>query len=378
MKKSTRFQWKNMLPYIIVALAIIILVPLDPDVRVGDFEPDPYIGKVNPSPHYIVQDHYFQSDDASCHAWLYLPGTTAETNTTKNNNTNALPEKNNLPVVIMASGFAEQKDFGFDVYAERFVAHGFAVFLFDYRSFGASEGRPRQLVSPKKHVEDWHAAIDYIKSEATGLSGIVNPHKIGLWGMSFGGGHVLTVASTRRNDTSIVSVVAQAPFLKPKASTKRSSKKRGKTGKLRLVLAALQDTARGYLGLPPVVIPILGVGGQLSMLPSTPQHLKAYMAQHPKRKLGGWKNQGPVRGLIELKSYIPFATVKASPPQIPVLLISGTRDAVCPSGVIEEVHSLLPQSRVITRNASHLEIMGQNHAPEVGQEMAVFYAESFR
>ena len=360
-KQFTALQLQNMLAFLIVAIAMIVLMPFDPDVRVGDFEPTPYTGKINPSPDYVVQDHYFQSHNTKCHAWLYLPF-----NTTTNDK---------LPVIIMASGFAEQKDFGFDVYAERFVAHGFAVFLFDYRSFGASDGRPRQLVSPRNHVADWHAAIDYIQNEAME---VVNPRKIGLWGMSFGGGHVLTVASARQNDTSIVSVVAQAPFLKPKASTKRSSKKRGKLGKLRLILAALQDAARGYLGLAPVVIPILGVGSQLSMMPSTPEHLKAYLAQHPTQKLGGWRNQGPVRGLFELKSYQPLESVRANPPQIPVLLVSGTRDAVCPAAVIEEVHKLLPHSRVITRNASHLEIMGPNHAPDVGQEMANFYATSFR
>ena len=114
------------------------------------------------------------------------------------------------------------------------------------------------------------------------------------------------------------------------------------------------------------------------MMPSTPEHLEAYMAQHPSQKLGGWKNQGPVRCLFQLKSYQPLESVRENPPQIPVLLISGSRDAVCPSHVIEEVHGLLPQSRIITRNASHLEIMGPDHAPEVGMEMAKFYAESFR
>lgn len=352
-----------MLTFLVVAIAVLILVPLDPDVRVGDFEPTPYTGKFNPSPNYMVQDHYFQSHNTTCHAWMYLPIETT-TNST------------GLPVIIMASGFAEQKDFGFDVHAERFVDHGFAVFLFDYRSFGASEGRPRQLVSPRRHVEDWNAAIDYI--ESVPKSGAINSDKIGLWGMSFGGGHVLTVVSTRQNDTRIAAVVAQAPFLKPKASTRRSSKKRGKMGKLRLVLAAIQDAARGYLGLAPVVIPILGVGGQLAMMPSTPEHLEAYLAQHPAQKLGGWRNLGPVRGLFELKAYQPMESVRANPPHIPVLLVSGSLDKVCPADVINEVHDLMPQSRIITRNASHIGIMGPDHAPEVAVEMANFYAESFR
>ena len=100
--------------------------------------------------------------------------------------------------------------------------------------------------------------------------------------------------------------------------------------------------------------------------------------QVPAQTLGGWINQGPVRSLFELKNYNPLETIRARPIQMPVLLVSGARDAVCPSGVIEEVNGLLPDSRVVTRNASHLEIMGPDHAPEVGQQMADFYGECFR
>jgi uncharacterized protein len=369
MKAATTFQ--NMLALAVVALAILFLVPLDPDVKVGDFQATTYTGKINPSPDYIVQDHYFPAaHNVACHAWLYLPLNATTTTTANNDRT--------LPVIIMASGFAEQKDFGLDVYAERFVAHGFAVFLFDYRTFGASQGNPRNLVSPKRHVQDWHAAIDYIISSSKNpASSVVDSSRIGLWGMSFAGGHVLTVASQRQDDSRIVGVVAQAPFLKTAASTRKSSKKRGNLGKLRLVVAALQDTARGYLGLAPLVIPILGVHSQLAMMPSAPHRMEQYFSRQPAQKLGGWINQGPVRGLFELRSYSPLETVRKKPPQIPVLLVSGSRDDVCPAGVIEEVRDLMPRSRVITRNASHLEIMGPDHAPEVGLVMANFFSECF-
>lgn len=207
---------------------------------------------------------------------------------------------------------------------------------------------------------------------------MINPNKIGLWGVSFAGGHVLTVASQRQNDTNIVGVVAQTPYLKSSASTKRTNQKRGKLGKIRLALAALQDAARGYLGLEPVVIPIIGVAGQLSMLQSTPERLQEYFSMHPPQKLGGWINQGPVRGLFELKSYNPLESVRRSPPKMPVLLVGGSRDALCPVEAIEEVHRLMPNSRVIIRNASHQEIIGPDHAPQVGREMEKFYGECFQ
>lgn len=401
MPRKITLDLPNMLTFVVVAIAILLLVPLDPAVQLGDFEPTPYTGKINTSSSldYIVEDHYFptQEKGVDCHAWLYLP---LHSSSSSNNSSQIEDESSSesvessavtettlanrqLPIIIMASGFAEQKDFGLDVYAERFVQYGFAVFLFDYRSFGASQGVPRNWVSPKRHIQDWNAAIDYI-SETEQLHLQINPQKIGLWGMSFGGGHVLTVVSQRHADNTnstnnnIVAVVAQAPFLRPASSNKKLSKRRGQLGKMRLALAALQDAARGYLGLSPAVIPILGLRGQLSMMPTTPEALDFYLSLHPSPKLGGWINRAPVRGLLEFKGYKPLENVRRQPPRIPVLLISGSRDAVCPAEVIDEVDRLLPHSSVITRNASHVELMGPDHAPSVSEDMAIFFAKAFQ
>lgn len=401
MPRKITLDLPNMLTFVVVAIAILLLVPLDPAVQLGDFEPTPYTGKINTSSSldYIVEDHYFptQEKGVDCHAWLYLP---LHSSSSSNNSSQIEDESSSesvessavtettlanrqLPVIIMASGFAEQKDFGLDVYAERFVQYGFAVFLFDYRSFGASQGVPRNWVSPKRHIQDWNAAIDYI-SETEQLHLQINPQKIGLWGMSFGGGHVLTVVSQRHADNTnstnnnIVAVVAQAPFLRPASSNKKLSKRRGQLGKMRLAVAALQDAARGYLGLSPAVIPILGLRGQLSMMPTTPEALDYYLSLHPSPKLGGWINRAPVRGLLEFKGYKPLENVRRQPPRIPVLLISGSRDAVCPAEVIDEVDRLLPHSSVITRNASHVELMGPDHAPSVSEDMAIFFAKAFQ
>jgi alpha-beta hydrolase superfamily lysophospholipase len=54
----------------------------------------------------------------------------------------------------MAHGFAAEKTFGLAAYAERFAAEGIAVYVFDYRCFGDSDGQPRNLVSPSRHLQD--------------------------------------------------------------------------------------------------------------------------------------------------------------------------------------------------------------------------------
>ena len=65
--------------------------------------------------------------------------------------------------MVAAHGIAGQKDMGLEPFAELFATKGLAVLLFDYRNFGGSEGEPRNWVSPKRHLQDWDAALDYVR-----------------------------------------------------------------------------------------------------------------------------------------------------------------------------------------------------------------------
>lgn len=99
-----------------------------------------------------------------------------------------------------------QKDFGLAAYGERFAAGGLASFIFDYRTFGGSEGEPRHWVSPKRHLQDWQSAYDYVTGQ---LGGAVDTSKVLLWGTSFGGGHALvTAAKLKENVTAVVAQVS--------------------------------------------------------------------------------------------------------------------------------------------------------------------------
>lgn len=71
----------------------------------------------------------FTSGGVRCAADLYLPDS-----------------KGSPPVIIMGHGFAAERSFCLPAYAEYFAGQGMAVLLSDYRSFGDSDGEPRQLV----------------------------------------------------------------------------------------------------------------------------------------------------------------------------------------------------------------------------------------
>ncbi len=115
-----------------------------------------------------------------------------------------------------------------DAYAERFAAAGWSVLVFDYRHLGASGGEPRQILDIGRQRADWHAALAFARTLPE-----VDVNRIALWGSSFGGGHVLRVAS---EDTRIAAIVAQCPFTDGPASLRA----RIRTGPLSVVALTVQ------------------------------------------------------------------------------------------------------------------------------------------
>lgn len=52
---------------------------------------------------------------------------------------------------------------------------------------------PVTLLTPHRHIEDYRAALDYVRGPA--LVGRVDSSRLALWGTSFAGGHVIKVAA---------------------------------------------------------------------------------------------------------------------------------------------------------------------------------------
>lgn len=135
------------------------------------------------------RDVTFTSQGLTCAGWYYLPS--------------GLKAAEKVPAIVMAPGFSGVKEMGLDKYAEKFAAAGFAVLVFDYRYMGASEGEPRgQLFYFEQH-QDYRNAISWLSSQKE-----VDPQRIGAWGTSNSGGHVLHLAAY---DKRIKAVVAQVP-----------------------------------------------------------------------------------------------------------------------------------------------------------------------
>jgi dienelactone hydrolase len=102
----------------------------------------------------------------------------------------------------MAGGWCYVKEIVQPMYAEIFRASGLGVLIFDYRSVGGSTGKPRQHLDPWAQVEDYRNAISYLETRED-----IDPTRIGIWGISYSGGHVLILGAIDSRVRCVNSVV---------------------------------------------------------------------------------------------------------------------------------------------------------------------------
>jgi uncharacterized protein len=133
----------------------------------------------------MPEDVQFSSEGTTVRGHLYLP-----------------PGEGPFPLVVMAGGWCYVKELVQPTYARAFVDRGCAALVFDYRNFGESDGTPRQHLDPWRQIEDYRNAISYAETLP-----MVDRHRIGVWGISYSGGHALIVGATDPRVRAIVSTI---------------------------------------------------------------------------------------------------------------------------------------------------------------------------
>lgn len=253
----------------------------------------------------------FGSRGEVCRAWRYAPATTGSSG--------------RRPCVVMAHGFGATRDASIAPYAERFANAGMHVLVFDYRHFGASDGDPRQVVSVRRQLQDYSAAIAFARS----LPG-VDPARIAAWGTSFSGGHALVTAATVRG---VAAAVCQCPMMDGFAAVRRILQYAGPWQLLRLSSHGLWDLvlaafARAHF------IPTVGPPGTLAVM-SSPDADAGYRALAPE----DFRFEVAARIALSVAAYRPVKFTERV--RCPVLVQVCTQDSVAPPEAAERVISRL-------------------------------------
>lgn len=269
------------------------------------------------------EDVSFRSGTASVSAWLYRPD---------------VADNNGAPLLVMAHGLGAVRTMRLDTYAERFAAAGYACLVFDYRNFGQSGGAPRQLLDVGMQLADWAAAVDFAHS----LAG-VDPARIGLWGTSFSGGHVIATAARLR----VAAVVAQCPFTDGIASARTI----GPLTTARISLLALRDLAAARLGNPPVMVATAGRPGEVALM-STPDAYPGYLKLVPEGQTV--RNEVAARIGVTVLGYRPGRL--AAKVGCPILFCVCDNDSVAPAGPTLRYAARAPRGTVHRYPEGHFDI----------------------
>jgi alpha/beta superfamily hydrolase len=129
----------------------------------------------------------FMSDDIACRGTLYRPD-----------------RPNDPALIVTASGLPGGRHIISNVYPKRLASAGYAVFDFDVRYMGNSDGTPRNHIDPAAQRDDWKAALAGLRARAD-----IDTSQLILCGIDLGCGVAVSVAAS---DTDIDAVIGMMPI----------------------------------------------------------------------------------------------------------------------------------------------------------------------
>jgi fermentation-respiration switch protein FrsA (DUF1100 family) len=271
------------------------------------------------------QDVEFQADGPRLRGWLYTPD-------------GGRPP---YATVVMAHGFSAVKEMYLDRFAEAFAEAGLAALVFDNRNFGASDGTPRFEIDPWDQVHDYRDAITYACTRSE-----VDRDRIGIWGSSYSGGHVLVVGAV---DRRVKCIVAQVPLVSGHRNILRLVRSDFIAG-LRAQLD--QDREARFSGQPPAMLPVVSEDPLGPAALPTPDSYR-WFTETGRTRAPAWKNEVTLRSVDLLLAYEPGAYVERIAPT-PLLMVVAAGDHLTPADLALEAYGRALEPK-------HLELLPGGH-----------------
>jgi fermentation-respiration switch protein FrsA (DUF1100 family) len=245
------------------------------------------------------------------------------------------------PAISMAHGYAGVKEHGLERFARAFAEAGFVVLVHDHRNFGASDGPIRHDIDPWRQIADWRRAISFLESLPE-----VDADRIGVWGTSYAGGHVLVLAAT---DRRIRAVVAQVPTI----SGYQQGLRRVPPDAVTALEHLFDDDERAqFRGEPPRRQQVVGDDPSVPASYRSRDAISFYLQPLPP---GAWMNEVTVRSGRLARIYEPGAWIARVSPT-PLLMIVALADHITLTDLeLRAYEQALEPKKLVTIDGGHFD-----------------------
>ncbi|MDQ0504172.1 alpha/beta hydrolase [Xanthobacter agilis] len=271
-------------------------------------------------------DVEFPSEGCTLRGWLYRPA-------------NGYDDR---PAIVMAHGLSCVKEQYLDRYAEVFATAGFGVLVYDHANFGASDGAPRQEVDPVLQRRGYRDAISFAQTVPW-----VDPTRIGIWGTSFSGGHVIEIGAT---DRRVKCVVSQVPTI----SGYQSALRRTRADLVPALIARFEaDRAARYRGEAPMMLPAVSDDPTVACAMGGPDSFDFFTETRPVAP--GWRNEITLRSAELARENEPGIYITRISPT-PFLMIVAEKDVLTATDLcLSAYQQALPPKRLVTIPGGHFD-----------------------
>jgi fermentation-respiration switch protein FrsA (DUF1100 family) len=247
------------------------------------------------------------------------------------------------PTIVMAHGFSAVKEMYLDSFAEAFAAAGLGALVFDNRNFGASDGEPRQEIDPWQQVRDYRHAISYALTLPE-----VDGERIGIWGSSYSGGHVLVVGAI---DRRVRCVSCQVPLV----SGHRNAHRIVRSDFIAPVGAMFDaDRTSRFAGGEPAMIPVVDPDPMApSALPTADSY--TWFTETGSSRAPSWRNEVTLRSVEMFWEYEPGAYIQWVSPT-PLQIVVAAKDHLTVSDLaIEAFEQAREPKRLVVLSGGHFD-----------------------
>jgi hypothetical protein len=216
-----------------------------------------------------------------------------------------------FPTIIMAHGYSATKEMYLDDFAAVFAAGGCAALVYDNRNLGASDGTPRGEIVPYQQISDYRDAITF-----AGTLADVDADRIGVWGSSYSGAHVLVVAAL---DRRVKCVVSQVPLVSGSENARRLIRSDMIAPTQRMFEA---DRAARYQGDAPQMIAVVSAEPNQPCALPTADSAAFFLGMRDRAPT--WRNEVTLRSVELFLEYEPHVYLPLiSPTPLMMVVASG-------------------------------------------------------